>query len=95
MRRIALAALAALTLAASPPPGEERETSFDRYDPLSSNQVLAQRLMPPLVVDQAFRDLAKRGQAFRDQPVELAGESFRITRNDRSASPHRDLLWKA
>lgn len=78
MRRIARAVLAALALAASPPPGEEREISFDRYDPLSSNQVLAQRLMPPLVVDQAFRDLARHGQAFREQPVELAAESFRI-----------------
>lgn len=72
------AILAILLTAAAEPVGSESEVRFDRYDPLSRNVTLAQRLLPPLAVDLAFRDLAARHQSLAEQPVDLAQERFKL-----------------
>ncbi len=78
LRRALSLVAAGGALAAGPLAVEEREVRFDRYDPLASNMVLAQRLLPPLLVDQTFREMAGKHQQFRDQPIDLREESFRI-----------------
>ena len=76
MRRLLPLALIALIAAAQP--GSDISASFSEYDPLSSNAVLAERLVPPLAGELAQRELASRGQMLADQPLNLAAEEFRL-----------------
>lgn len=69
---------AALLAASAPAPGTDAAIRFDRYDPLSSNLTMAERLLPPLAVRLAWRDLSARHLKLADQPLDLAQEDFRI-----------------
>ncbi len=57
---------------------EERTVRFDATTPLASNAVLAERLATPLRAAAIPKRLAAMGKSLRDQPIDLAGETFRI-----------------
>ena len=59
-------------------PLSDSEVRFANYDDLSSNVTLARRLLPPLEVDLAFREMTARHQALANQPLDLAQERYRI-----------------
>jgi hypothetical protein len=60
------------------PPDAEQEVTFDAYTPLSSNLGLAGRFLSPLTADQLSGRLSAHNSALREQPVDLAAESFRV-----------------
>lgn len=78
MRRGGILALFCVALSAAGPTGQVSEIAFDRYDALSSNRVMAERLLPPVIADLALRGVAAQHKGLRDQPVDLAKEQFRI-----------------
>lgn len=51
---------------------------FDRYTPLSESVELARRLLTPLSFQYVQRSLAKREEALRAQPIDLAHEKFAV-----------------
>jgi len=56
--------------------GDVRETVFDRYTPLSRAEEIARRTLTPLTFRIGQQALASRGEAFRQQQIDLAKESF-------------------
>lgn len=61
-----------------PPATQEQDVVFTRYSPLSRNEEIARRLLPPLTFRSGQQAMAARGEAFAEQPVDLANERFAV-----------------
>ena len=59
-------------------PGALSEVHFTDYTALSSNLEMARRMLSPLQAAELPKYLAQRGETLREQPVDLAGESFAL-----------------
>jgi predicted esterase len=62
----------------SPPSGTLSEIHFTDTTPLSSNMELARRMLSPLQGADLSKALAQKGERMREQPVDLAEESFAL-----------------
>jgi hypothetical protein len=56
--------------------GTLSEVTFGEYSNLSSNAEMARRLLSPLTGSKLAQILARSGTRFREQPIDLAQESF-------------------
>jgi pimeloyl-ACP methyl ester carboxylesterase len=76
------ASLVALSLACAGtvtrPAAVEDDVTFTRYSPLSRSEELLRRTLPPVALRHGQRALAAKGEALRDQPVDLARERFTV-----------------
>jgi len=68
----------ATALVATAVSAQDSAVTFDRYDPLSSNAILAERLVSPLTAELGFGDMVAHHQRLAEQPVDLSQESFRL-----------------
>jgi len=79
---IALSLLGSLCACAqrapAPPDGASEEVIFDRYSPLSRNEEIARRTLPPLTQRRGHQMLTATHQAFRDQAIDLTKERFTL-----------------
>lgn len=62
----------------SPSSGTLSEIHFTDISPLSSNMELARRMLSPLQAAELPKYLAQHGQRLREQPIDLAQESFAL-----------------
>ncbi len=58
--------------------GLQKGVTFTDYSPLSANLELARRLVSPLTAAKLGPALAASGKTLREQPVDLAAESFTV-----------------
>ena len=58
--------------------GALQRVVFDRYSPLSRSEEIARRTLTPLMFQRGQQGLAATGRAFREQPIDLTGESFAL-----------------
>jgi len=87
---LVIAAIAAGAPAYAASPGEL--VTFDRYGALSANVELARRTMTPLTAAELPVRLAALGKGLREQPVDLAVESFWLRLPDRQPAAGYGLL---
>jgi pimeloyl-ACP methyl ester carboxylesterase len=59
------------------PPAKQLDLTFDRYTPLSSNSEMARRTLTPLTA-RRIEQMKARGNALREQPIDLAKEKFSL-----------------
>lgn len=74
-------AAALVACAHGPPkrPGQLfKDVKFDRYSKLSSNEELLHRMLTPLTQKRGEEMLSATGQKLRDQPIDLAKETFTV-----------------
>ena len=64
--------------AADPPSGIQENIEFSEYSPLSNSEEIARRSFTPLTVAELRRNAAASGMHMRDQPIDLAQESFSL-----------------
>ena len=66
---------------ADPPPaltGLQRDVTFTEPSPFSNNAEMAKRLLTPLYARRIRQELARSGQALRDQPLDVARQHFAV-----------------
>src|ERR1700687_2100114 len=56
----------------------QRDVTFTEYSPLSRSVEIARRTLTPLVFRYGQQSLSTKGQALREQPVDLAKERFSV-----------------
>lgn len=84
IREMRAAALLLLAAGCAPraaplaPPGRQEDVVFTRVSPLSRTREIARRTLTPLVFRRGDEVLQAKGQAFREQPVDLAHEQFSL-----------------
>lgn len=75
---LSLAGCAQRTPSPFPPATQLQDVTFTHVSPLSRNQEIARRTLPPLTFRRGQQALAARGEAFAEQPIDLSKEKFAV-----------------